>query len=93
MVEGVVKSDDVMSQILSGKMQPTDTVENVMVKGFKVVSSYTGNKFRRQIIVICSYMHKWENTLLSIIVWVLNIQIEECSSVNICSCPSTHTFL
>ena len=58
-MEGVVKSDDVMSQILSGKIQPTDTVENVMVKGFKVVSVYTGmileNKCRRQITVVWKY--------------------------------------
>ena len=58
-MEGVVKSDDVMSQILSGKIQPTDTVENMMVKGFKVVSVYTGmileNKCRRQITVVWKY--------------------------------------
>ena len=41
-MDGVVRSDDVMSQILSGKLQPTDTVENVMVKGFKVVSVHMG---------------------------------------------------
>ena len=41
-VDGVVRSDDIMSQILSGKLQPTDTVENVMVKGFKVVSVHMG---------------------------------------------------
>lgn len=36
-VKGVVKSDDVMSQIVSNKLQPTDAVEYVMTQSFKTV--------------------------------------------------------
>jgi len=54
--EGVVKLNDLTSNILSGKLQPTDKVECVITKTFKTVCMYV---YVLHKYVKCDYIYIW----------------------------------